>query len=155
MRGEHDQGEWDVLMDQIVELKATVPFEVFWERVSQETDKEELHAIYLRLLNKAHDVVSRFVAQDPGEHELHDTNQGDLPFSYNLGLTSKALMLVPRRRDGAVLCKDDGTEVGSASLNGTMLAGTMLVKKQEEWELLQRDGGLLDRVLQDVGIPPT
>jgi ATP adenylyltransferase len=155
MRQGDDNGDWDVLLDKIVDKDARVPFEVFWECVSPEMAREQLYAIYNRLYSQAHEVVKRFVAQWPGELELHDTSDGASPFSYNLGMTTKALMLVPRRREGTALRGPNGEDVGFAAFNGTVLAGTMMVKKQDEWDLLRGNDALLNDLLKDIGIPRT
>lgn len=150
-----DRGEWDLLVNKIADENASVPFEVLWEPVSLSTSQEELHAIYSRLCNKADEVVKRFVEHHPEELELHDISKGALPFSYNLGMTTSALLLVPRRREGSVLRNTEGQEIGFAAFNGTILAGTMMVKKQEEWDLLRGNDGLLNELLRNIGIPRT
>ena len=155
MRQGDERGEWDVLMDRIVENNANLAFEVFWEAISPVATREDLHDIYMRLWTKAYGVVKRFIEDHPGELELHENSEGDLPFSYNLGMTTTTLMLVPRRRDGSVLRNSNGTEIGFAAFNGTILAGTMMVKKQEEWDLLRGNDELLNELLQNVGLPRT
>jgi ATP adenylyltransferase len=68
-------------------------------------------------------------------------------------MTTKALMLVPRRRERIELRRPNGEEVGFAAFNGTVLAGTMMVKKLEEWNLLKGNNVLLDELLKGIGIP--
>ncbi|KIW02630.1 hypothetical protein, variant [Verruconis gallopava] len=153
MRQGDDRMEWDVLMDRIVEDKASVPFEVFWELISPGMGKEELYDVYRRLYEKAHDAVRRYATDHPDQLELHDSKDGSSPFSYNLGMTSKALMIMPRRKEGTELTGPEGTAVGFAAFNGTVLAGTMMVKKQEEWDILRDNDLLLDSLLRDIGIP--
>jgi ATP adenylyltransferase len=153
MRQDDEKGEWDMLIDKIVDDNAKMPFEVFWERISPSTSKEQLYSIYDKLYMQAHEALKRFISQRPGELELHSTKDGSSPFSYNLGMTTKALMLVPRRREGIVLRRPNGEEVGFAAFNGTVLAGTMMVKKLEEWNLLKGNNVLLDELLKGIGIP--
>lgn len=154
MRESDDSGEWDLLMNRIVNGDADVPFEVFWEAVSDDFSIQELHAIYTRLYDKALSAVKAFIQHNPGALDLHETSSGDVPFSYNLGMTSKALMIIPRQKEGAPLTVD-GQEVGFAAFNGTVLAGTMIVKKHEEWDLLKGNGSLINELLQEIGIPRT
>jgi ATP adenylyltransferase len=154
MRQGDDKGEWDLLMNKIVDDNASVPFEVFWEAVAPDTSAQELHAIYMRLYDKAHAAAKDFIQRNPGMLKLHEISSGEVPFSYNLGMTSKTLMILPRRSEGTSLAQN-GREVGFAALNGTVLAGTMLVKKQEEWDLLKSNGSLINELLQDIGIPRT
>jgi ATP adenylyltransferase len=153
MRQGDEKGEWDLLIDRIVDENASMPFEVFWERVSVDASKEQLYTIYNRLYNQAHGAVKHFVSQRPDDLELHDAKDGSSPFSYNLGMTTNALMLVPRRREGTALRDSEGSEIGFAAFNGTVLAGTMMVKKQEEWDLLRDNAALLNELLENIGIP--
>jgi ATP adenylyltransferase len=153
MKQGDEKDEWDVLMNQIVEKDAEVPFEVFWQPIPPETSKEELHAIYTKLYDQAQEVVEKFAKDHPEDLELHDTSDGTLPFSYNLGMTTRVLMLLPRRREGSILRDANGTDIGFAAFNGTVLAGTMMVKKQEEWDLLRGNNDLLNELLRNIGIP--
>jgi ATP adenylyltransferase len=147
------EGKWDVLVDNIVEKNAELPFEVFWERIDGETSKKALFEGYQRLYQLALKAVEQYAQHNPGKLELHDTEDGSSSFSYNLGLTTKAMVLMPRRSEGSVLRNSEGKEIGFAALNGTVLAGTMMVKRQEEWDLLRGNNALLDEVLQNIGIP--
>lgn len=52
-----------------------------------------------------------------------------------------------------MLRRGDGSEVGNVELNGTILAGTLMVKAEEEWELLKQEPLKLDALLEAVGIP--
>jgi ATP adenylyltransferase len=52
------------------------------------------------------------------------------------------------------LKRDDGSDVGFTALNGTLLAGSMMVKNQEEWDFLRSRPGVLDDILGAIGIPP-
>lgn len=153
MKQGDEKSEWDVLMDVIVEKNAQMPFEVFWELVSPNASKDELYALYNRLYERARDAVEKFAKRYPEKLELHDTRDGSSPFSYNLGMTTKALMLVPRRGEGTALRDASGAEIGFAAFNGTVLAGTMMVKRQEEWDLLKGNDELLNELLKDIGIP--
>jgi len=89
----------------------------------------------------------------PGTLELHDTEGGASPISYNLSLTTSAMAMVPRRAEGDSLRRPDGTEVGDVAFNGTLLAGTLMVKTEEEWGLLKNDPSHLDSILKAIGIP--
>lgn len=86
-----------------------------------------------------------------------------MPYSYNLAMTTTAMMLVPRRHDsspvltadGHVLRSVDGEEKSWAvSLNGTIMAGTLMVKNKELFEYLKNDkSGAIDRVLAEACFP--
>ena len=51
-----------------------------------------------------------------------------------------------------MLRRDDGSEIGFAALNGTMLGGTMMVKHQEQYDALREKPELLDDILEAIGI---
>ena len=76
----------------------------------------------------------------------------NLPISYNLALTTTAMLLLPRRAEGTVLKNQYGKEIGYVALNGTTLGGTLMVKQREEWDLLRQEQGKLDEVLEEIGI---
>jgi ATP adenylyltransferase len=68
-------------------------------------------------------------------------------------MTTSAMAIVPRRNEGASIKNDRGIEVGSVALNGTLLAGTLMVKLEDEWNALRSDESQLDNILTTIGIP--
>ena len=48
----------------------------------------------------------------------------------------------------------EAARVGPVALNGTILAGTLVVKTEEDWNELRRDQGRLSDLLNLVGLPP-
>src|SRR5690606_14903712 len=77
---------------------------------------------------------------------------GQALISYNLAMTRHALMLCPRLAEGAAAW-DRGEVVGKLSLNGTVLAGTVLAKSPVEWDALRQDPSELFQVLSAIGLP--
>lgn len=75
------------------------------------------------------------------------------PISYNLGLTKKSMVLCPRTSEGLEIKNVDGKIIGSVALNGTLLAGTLLVKSEIEWDAVRKDEGILVDVLGTIGVP--
>lgn len=91
--------------------------------------------------------------------ELESTEDGSAAISYNLAMTTSAMAICPRRSDTATLnvAKDDSQrsgQIGPVALNGTILAGTLMVKSEDEWDALRRDERKLSDLLRMVGIPP-
>lgn len=52
-----------------------------------------------------------------------------------------------------MLQRDDGSDIGFVALNGTILAGTLMVKCQEQWDVLRAEPEKLDTLLEAIGIP--
>ncbi|KAM3458568.1 hypothetical protein MY3296_000326 [Beauveria thailandica] len=143
---------WRVLATQIdgggaaAAAAAAAPFTTFSQRITLDTSREHLHAAYLRLYAQAVRAVK-------GE-ESEVSTTGEAAISYNLAMTRDRLVLCPRRAEGDVVRDPDtGDVVGKVSLNGTMLAGTALVKAEAEWEALCKNPRALTTVLKSVGIP--
>ncbi|KAM3500055.1 hypothetical protein MY10362_006754 [Beauveria mimosiformis] len=125
---------------------AAAPFTTFSQQITLDTSQEHLHAAYLRLYAQAVRAVR-------GE-ESEVSTTGEAAISYNLAMTRDRLVLCPRRAEGDVVRDPDtGDVVGKVSLNGTMLAGTALVKAEAEWEALCKNPRALTTVLKNVGIP--
>ena len=82
--------------------------------------------------------------------------------SYNLAMTTSVMVICPRRSEASMLVIEDDEpspkgrgNIGPVALNGTMLAGTLMVKTEREWDALRggNGGSLLTKVLEDVGVP--
>lgn len=66
-------------------------------------------------------------------------------------------MIAPRVAETARVPVDTAVEGdivdhGVVSLNGTILAGTLMVKAQGEWDVLRTKPEILGRLLRDVGV---
>ena len=130
-----------------------IPFAHFGRKFDSEPTGQQLASMYNELYALAKDTVDDFIAQNPNEFALHPTEGGDSPISYNLAMTTEGMVVLPRRSEGTMLQRPDGSEIGFVALNGTTLGGTMMVKHQEEWDLLRSQRGKLDSILNAVGIP--
>ena len=130
-----------------------IPFAHFGRRFGAEPTGPQLANIYNELYGLAKDAVDDFISRNPNDFALHPTDGGDLPISYNLAMTTEGMVVLPRRSEGTMLRRPDGSEIGFVALNGTTLGGTMMVKYQEEWDLLRSERGKLDSILYAIGIP--
>jgi ATP adenylyltransferase len=130
-----------------------LPFIHFAKSFSSDPTGTELLSVYEELYNAAKGAVDQFIATNPGQMALHSIDGRNSPISYNLALTTSGMAILPRRSEGTMLRRYDGSEVGFIALNGTTLGGTMMVKHQEEWDLLRDRPELLDDILTAVGIP--
>jgi ATP adenylyltransferase len=132
-----------------------LPFTHFGYPFDSPPSGTQLLEIYHRLYDAAKAAVTAFISSNPKDFALHPTDNGDLPISYNLAMTTAGMVILPRRAEGTMLHRDDGSEVGFVALNGTTLGGTLMVKHQDEWDMLRQEPGLLDRILVAIGIPKT
>jgi ATP adenylyltransferase len=112
-----------------------------------------LNNAYIELFAAASASVKKFIAANPEQIALHSVDGGESPISYNLAMTVSGMVILPRRAEGTMLRNDDGNDVGFVALNGTTLGGTMMVKHQEEWEMLCKRPEMLDNILAAIGVP--
>lgn len=150
----------------------SLPFATFAERIPRLGMEagEDLRAIYLRLYRKAYLAVAGTGVGAGGapppppaagdiDDDAHLAGGGgadsvEAQISYNLAMTRDTMVLCPRLAEGDVVRDKAGREVGRLALNGTVLAGTALVKSQQEWDALRGDDGKqLWEILGKIGLP--
>lgn len=129
-----------------------MPFTYFSSRLPSNPSSKELYNIYTKLYEASAMAIEHFIEQNPDQLELHSTVEGALPISYNMGMTKECMVICPRKREGKMIQRDDGSDIDFVALNGTVLAGTLMVKNEELWHLVSRDPKRLDEVLQAIGI---
>ncbi|KAH9903587.1 ATP adenylyltransferase-domain-containing protein [Xylariomycetidae sp. FL2044] len=140
---------WNVLAEKLSnrENKA-LPFTVFTAGIHADMSARERHSAYVDLYRRAVNATLPDVgAVVPA--------QGEAKISYNFSMTSTSMALCPRTAEGAPVRNKAGEEVGSVALNGTVLAGTALVKNQPEWDALREDPDILLEILRKIGLPPS
>jgi len=125
----------------------------FGQRLPARPSGADLLRIYSDLFEKAVKSVKHFVERSPDGLSLHDTTDGSQPISYNLALTNEVMILCPRRKGGDIVRRADGTELDNVELNGTLLAGTLMVKNEESYNLLKVDASQLETILESIGLP--
>lgn len=142
---------WSVLANRLADPVADsskVPFATFVEKLNEGVQAEELHAVYRRLYRRACGAANVDVGM--GDEALL---QGEAKISYNLAMTKDVMVICPRTAEGGAVFDQEGKEVGTLSLNGTVLAGTALVKSEKEWDALRRDPEQLWKILGNIGVP--
>ncbi|KAI0180069.1 HIT-like protein [Hypoxylon sp. FL1284] len=137
--------QWAVLAEKLEESKPELPFRIFTTSMRSDMSIEERHDAYLELYRRAVKLVL------PDE-EVSD--EGEAKVSYNLAMTSSTMALCPRTSEGTTIRNKAGEDVGMVSLNGTVLAGTALVKNEAEWDALRQDPDMLLDVFKGIGLPP-
>lgn len=138
--------QWSILAeatqkDQLEKL----PFTILSESISAESSPSQLHEKYVTLYKRA----ARLVL--PGQDAA---GEGEAKFSYNMAMTSTVIALCPRVSEGAPIKVEDGIDFGHVALNGTLLAGTALVKTQEQFDIMREKPELLLNILTQIGIAP-
>jgi sulfate adenylyltransferase (ADP) / ATP adenylyltransferase len=150
------------------------PLAHFARALPAEPTPDVLHDIYIELYHRA---VAAAEHQTPVDDTAHsgenndieiDESDGNGPIgkpakiSYNLAMTVSGMMICPRRNSEASLppappsspTANANGSAGRVSPNGTILAGTLMVKTQDEWDILRAQPELLDDILALVGFPP-
>lgn len=146
--GLDDGSGWTVLADRLVEGgDVKLPFATFSETIAGDVGPEALRTAYIRLYRKACAAVGW------DENDLGELASDDVPakISYNLGMTRNSLVVCPRLAEGDAVRTSNGQKVGQLALNGTVLAGTALVKSEKEWDALRDNPGQLWDVLAKIG----
>ncbi|KAM0324402.1 hypothetical protein ACHAQA_008184 [Verticillium albo-atrum] len=151
--GLDEPGAWNVLADRLG--KGGTPFVTFSSTIGPETSTEELHDLYLTLYRRAVAAV-KVHAGESGETNTSGSDK-DAEISYNMALTKTQLVICPRLSDGVTTVSGDGQTEVTLSLNGTVLAGTALVKNEVEWDALSKDANsgasTLADILSRIGLP--
>lgn len=137
------EGDWQPVIEIIADKEAALPFATFTTELPAGLTPQMLHEAYLLLYSNACKAVGISNPATDGQSQM----------SYNIGLTSRKLILCPRRAEGAEVTRDG--QKGFVALNGTLLAGTLLVKNDLEWTALREDEAQLEIVLAEIGFPPT
>ncbi|KAL2156620.1 hypothetical protein VTH82DRAFT_1365 [Thermothelomyces myriococcoides] len=164
--GLDDDSAWDVLAGQLLDpaVRRRVPFTTFAEPIGPGTD---LLATYLRLYRRACAAVlgpsaaadAAAAAVDVSGSEGRPEGEGkQARVEYNLAMTRDVMAIAPRVVEGtAVTVAEEGgngrKEIGRLALNGTVLAGTALVKTQAEWDVLRAEPEQLVEILGRIGVP--
>jgi ATP adenylyltransferase len=152
MREGLDGAEWDVLAHRLVGEVKDLPFTTFAEHIEPGMTPEALRAAYLRLYRHACAAVAAFTHKPEIAEGAEKQTAGEAKISYNLAMTRHALIVCPRLAEGGPIW-DNGEVIGKLSMNGTVLAGTALVKNQVEWDALRNDPNELLQVLVAIGVP--
>ena len=166
LRGDDTEGEWYLALDSSSDESTSsmgFPFLHFVARLSPTLTSAELYVLYIRLYKQATSAVKKYQTHRQSREDevgVESREEGWSEISYNLAMTTYAMALCPRRREDAhiEMGVDDEQQnrIGPASFNGTILARTLMVKTQGEWDALRRDDGSgLKRMLEAVGFPLT
>ena len=154
------QQEWALLVDKMTHPfpekpnllhNPLLPFRHYARRIPPRSSSTELHQTYLALYCTAVEAVQDFDSHPVANNTSKTKDPTAAAISYNLAMTVDMMAICPRRSEAASV---PSSEVGgSVAINGTILAGTLMVKDQVEWEILRKDPDLLDDILSTIGFP--
>ena len=150
--------KWDLLIDRM-SIRAhpslplfqdpSLPILHFSTPVEHGLSASELHHKYSLLMRAA---IS--ATQSPGQpldEEVAVEGERKTHISYNLAMTTDRMAICPRSQE-AVAIPGAGPE-SSVAINGTILAGTLMVKDETEWDILRQNQSLLEEILTSIGYP--
>lgn len=184
MRDGNAGGEWSLLLDKMkdassgtpagtsnkedetspfVVSKDVLPFTAIAATLPSNPSPAQLHQTYTTLYSASEQAARAFLAAHPDHpSQLHPTDTGNLPISYNMGLTTTTMVICPRMAEGASVRlargdgsgrQDDNSESDYVALNGTLLGGTLLVKREATFNTLRSEPQKLHSVLEAIGVP--
>jgi ATP adenylyltransferase len=152
---EDEDKAWGVLAGGLLDdgVRGRVPFRTFAERIGKGVDLAE---VYRRLYRRACEaVLGSEAARLVGEDARAGVREARV--DYNLAMTRDVMVIAPRVAEGEAVTAagEDGarTTLGKLAVNGTVLAGTALVKSQEEWDALRAEPEQLLDILGRIGVP--
>ncbi|GAD94162.1 bis(5'-nucleosyl)-tetraphosphatase, putative [Paecilomyces variotii No. 5] len=159
---ESESDAWRPLVDHFASEKVAktgsgllvlpqLPFMHFARDIPLNPSADVLYEIYLSLYRAA-------VTAARGASEDSSRTEGPAAISYNLAMTLSTMIICPRRSETAQLTIDpqkagDVHQAGTLSLNGTILAGTLMVKAEAEWNELRSNPENLNAVLAAISFP--
>ncbi|KAB8295750.1 hypothetical protein EYC80_008575 [Monilinia laxa] len=139
------ESQWSLLSDGLSGSPAPeLPFTYFAASLPVDIQPSDLHATYIYLHQQACQLMKTTSSINL---------KGKSSISYNLGFTDKSMVLCPRVSEGLSIHDNDGNTIGSVALNGTLLAGTLLVKSETEWDAVRKDERILVDILKAIGVP--
>lgn len=99
-----------------------------------------------------YDIYVKLLTDNVGIEDVETSEGGSKrpSASYNLAMTTDRIAIAKRTRE-AYIYQDDSGEDHAIALNGTVLAGTLMVKGQTEWNWLKNEPSNLLKVLQAIG----
>lgn len=157
MKAEEDDG-WHVLCETMISPahnslpllhNPSLTFVHFATSLQPGLGAADLHQRYLLLMRAALASISE-------ERNLESLNAVSISrdrrtiFSYNLAMTTEVMAILPRRAEASAI---PGVANSSIAINGTILAGTMMVKAEEEWHSLREQPQHVQKILNDITYP--
>lgn len=154
MRG-NEESDWGLLcntMNSPIHEKLSLlcnpglPFVHFATKLQASMTGSEIRAKYLLLMRAALASISTASGLNALDTVIICEN-GRTTFSYNLAMTTDLIAILPRKNEASDI---PGLSGSSVAINGTILAGTMMVKAEDEWTAFRNQPGLMAHVLNQI-----
>lgn len=159
----HSHSKWIPLIDHVATAAETetesesglrylpsLAFRHFVFPLPLSPSPDTLYQGYLSLYHAAVDAVFSSTGTTATKDKEKEKTSGPAAIDYNLAITESAMMICPRRSESAYL-DTANPGGGTISLNGTIIAGTLMVKQEHEWERLRNEPQKIEALLQEVG----
>lgn len=134
--------------DYTVQACSAFPFAHFACRLPPDPEPKSLYEAYLSLYAAAIEAIP-----PPPSEDLSVTKKAPDPpedtISYNLAMMTNVMAICPRRSEFASL-SGGGGEVG---FNGTVMAGTFMLKDEAVWKRINQEPEKMEGVLEGIGYP--
>ncbi|EEH46420.1 uncharacterized protein PADG_02518 [Paracoccidioides brasiliensis Pb18] len=136
-----------------------LPFACYAVNLPGEPSADELHQSYIQLYRMAVRAAQGIAGpQSKNADPKSLKTEGPSVISYNLSMTTTRMVICPRRSESTWIPIDSkdqnkSREVGLIRLNGTILAGTLMVKVEAEWNALRNQPRILESALKTIGFP--
>ncbi|EPS40841.1 hypothetical protein H072_5257 [Dactylellina haptotyla CBS 200.50] len=160
--------------DMQVRYQSKVAYKHYFVRVPVECDGEKLWRMYTMLLSLAEYTLLH--PTTPAEEVINDISErwdtisatqrpmdADVPFSYNMSFTKGWMGILPRTAETVYVVdkeEDSGVEMDGVkikcpglNLNGTAMAGMMLVRTRKEMDVVLNDPSRVAGTIGGIGVP--
>ncbi|OAP63598.1 hypothetical protein AYL99_02825 [Fonsecaea erecta] len=153
-------GEWRLLIDRMnvpahphlpLFQDPSLPILHFSTPLEPDASAADLHSKYVLLMRAA--LCATQSSGQPLDQGLAIEQNGKTLVSYNLAMTTDRMAICPRKQEAA--CIPGAGPESSVAINGTILAGTLMVKDETEWDVLRRNHSLIDEILASIGFSLT
>lgn len=124
----------------------SLSFVHFATPVGSSSSAAEIHGKYILLMQAALASISEGGSLDSLD-AISISQDGRTTFSYNLAMTTEVMAILPRRTEASSI---PDVEDSAIAINGTILAGTMMVKAEEDWDSLRKQPEHVQKILADI-----
>lgn len=126
-----------------------LPFVHFATSLEANMNSHTIHDKYLLLMKAALASISEGV-DNPDLDAISLGTDKRTTLSYNLSITTDRMAILPRKAEAATI---PSTSDGHIFVNGTILAGTIMVRSEDDWDRLRDEPELMQQIFQEITYP--